>query len=137
MKAKIRVLFKRIRRIFRSDREQWIKGGILAAILLVIVIFAGSCACSKKNAEEPDAASTSVMKITPVPSPTPTVVPRQVSKDAVAQSGGVTMVNEYLLQKEDSSTDTQQKDNAGDTSKDTAETDNESEASADESANGM
>ena len=47
------------------------------------------------------------------------------------------MVNEYLLQKEDSSTDTQQKDNAGDTSKDTAETDNESEASADESANGM
>ena len=79
----------------------------------------------------------SVMKITPVPSPTPTVVPRQVSKDAVAQSGGVTMVNEYLLQKEDSSTDTQQKDNAGDTSKDTAETDNESEASADESANGM
>lgn len=137
MKAKIRVLFKRIRRSFRSDREQWIKGGILAAILLVIVIFAGSCACSKKNAEEPDAASISVMKITPVPSPTPTVVPRQVSKDAVAQSGGVTMVNEYLLQKEDSSTDTQQKDNAGDTSKDTAETDNESEASADESANGM
>ena len=137
MKAKIRVLFKRIRRSFRSDREQWIKCGILAAILLVIVIFAGSCACSKKNAEEPDAASTSVMKITPVPSPTPTVVPRQVSKDAVAQSGGVTMVNEYLLQKEDSSTDTQQKDNAGDTSKDTAETDNESEASADESANGM
>ena len=137
MKAKIRVLFKRIRRSFRSDREQWIKGGILAAILLVIVIFAGSCACSKKNAEEPDAASTSVMKITPVPSPTPTVVPRQVSKDAVAQSGGVTMVNEYLLQKEDSSTYTQQKDNAGDTSKDTAETDNESEASADESANGM
>ena len=137
MKAKIRVLFKRIRRSFRSDREQWIKGGILAAILLVIVIFAGSCACRKKNAEEPDAASTSVMKITPVPSPTPTVVPRQVSKDAVAQSGGVTMVNEYLLQKEDSSTDTQQKDNAGDTSKDTAETDNESEASADESANGM
>lgn len=137
MKAKIRVLFKRIRRSFRSDREQWIKGGILAVILLVIVIFAGSCACSKKNAEEPDAASTSVMKITPVSSPTPTVVPRQVSKDAVAQSGGVTMVNEYLLQKEDSSTDTQQKDNAGDTSKDTAETDNESEASADESANGM
>ena len=41
------------------------------------------------------------MKITPIPSPTPTEVPRQVNKDAVAQSGNVTMVNEYLVQKEE------------------------------------
>ena len=44
MKVKLHVLIRRIKRSFRNDREQWIKGGILAAILLVIVIFAGSCA---------------------------------------------------------------------------------------------
>ena len=100
MKVKLHVLIRRIKRSFRNDREQWIKGGILAAILLVIVIFAGSCACGKKT---PDAASQGVMKITPIPSPTPTVAPRQVNKDAVAQSGSVTMVNEYLVQKEEQS----------------------------------
>ena len=103
MKVKLHVLIRRIKRSFRNDREQWIKGGILAAILLVIVIFAGSCACGKKTAKEPDAASQGVMKITPIPSPTPTVAPRQVNKDAVAQSGSVTMVNEYLVQKEEQS----------------------------------
>ena len=46
MKVKLHVLIRRIKRSFRNDREQWIKGGILAAILLVIVIFAGSCACA-------------------------------------------------------------------------------------------
>ena len=100
MKAKIRILIRRIKRSCRKNREQWIKGGILAAILLVIVIFAGSCACGKKKVKVPDAASQGVMKITPTPSPTPTPVPRQVNKDAVATSGSVTMVNEYLVQKE-------------------------------------
>ena len=47
----------------------------------------------------PDAESQGVMKITPIPTATPTPVPRQVNKDAVAQSGSVTMVNEYLVQK--------------------------------------
>lgn len=103
MKVKLHVLIRRIKRSFRNDREQWIKGGILAAILLVIVIFAGSCACGKKTVKEPDAASQGVMKITPIPSPAPTVAPRQVNKDAVAQSGSVTMVNEYLVQKEEQS----------------------------------
>ena len=103
MKVKLHVLIRRIKRSFRNDREQWIKGGILAAILLVIVIFAGSCACGKKKVKEPDAASQRVMKITPIPSSTPTVAPRQVNKDAVAQSGSVTMVNEYLVQKEEQS----------------------------------
>lgn len=99
MKAKLYVLIRRIKRSFKKDREQWIKGGILAVFLLVIVIFAGSCACGKKTVKAPDAASQGVMKITPIPSPTSTPVPRQVSKDAVAQNGSVTMVNEYLVQK--------------------------------------
>ncbi len=101
MKAKLRVLIRRVKRSIQRNREQWIKGGILAVILLIIIIFAGSCACGKKNASQPDAASTEVMKITPIPSPTPTVAPRQVSADAIAKDGNVTMVNEYLLQKED------------------------------------
>ena len=93
MKAKIRILTRRIKRSYKKDREQWIKGGILTVILLVIVIFAGSCACGKKTVKAPDAESQGVMKITPIPS--------QVNKDAVAQSGSVTMVNEYLVQKEE------------------------------------
>ena len=101
MKAKLRVLIRRVKRSIQRNREQWIKAGILAVILLIIIIFAGSCACGKKNASQPDAASTGVMKITPIPSPTPTVAPRQVSADAIAKDGNVTMVNEYLLQKED------------------------------------
>ncbi len=122
MKVKLRVLIRRIKRSFRSDREQWIKGGILAAILLVIVIFAGSCACGKKTAKEPDAASQGVMKITPIPSPTPTVAPRQVNKDAVAQSGSVTMVNEYLVQKEEqSASGTSTSDQQGASSESTAD----------------
>ena len=103
MKAKIRILIRRIKRSYRKNREQWIKGGILAVLLFVIVIFAGSCACGKKTVKVPDAASQGVMKITPTPSPTPTPVPRQVNKDAVATSGSVTMVNEYLVQKEEQS----------------------------------
>ena len=51
MKAKIRILTRRIKRSYKKDREQWIKGGILTVILLVIVIFAGSCAYGKKNGE--------------------------------------------------------------------------------------
>lgn len=101
MKAKIRILIRRIKRSYKKDREQWIKGGILTVILLVIVIFAGSCACGKKTVKAPDAESQGVMKITPIPTATPTPVPRQVNKDAVAQSGSVTMVNEYLVQKEE------------------------------------
>ena len=122
MKAKIRILIRRIKRSFRNNREQWIKGGILAVILLVIVIFAGSCACRKKTVKAPDAASQGVMKITPIPSPTPTPVPRQVSKDAVAQSGSVTMINEYLVQKADGKTSgSTKKDNTSAEQNDTAD----------------
>ena len=95
MKAKIRILIRRIKRSYKKDREQWIKGGILTVILLVIVIFAGSCACGKKTVKAPDAEWQGVMKITQIPTATPTPVPRQVNKDVVAKSGGGTMVNEY------------------------------------------
>lgn len=67
MKAKIRILTRRIKRSYKKDREQWIKGGILTVILLVIVIFAGSCACGKKTVKAPDAESQGVMKITADP----------------------------------------------------------------------
>ena len=40
MKAKIRILIRRIKRSYKKDREQWIKGGILTVILLVIGFFA-------------------------------------------------------------------------------------------------
>ena len=49
MKAKIRILTRRIKRSYKKDREQWIKGGILTVILLVIVIFAGSCASTRRR----------------------------------------------------------------------------------------
>ena len=143
MKVKLHVLIRRIKRSFRNDREQWIKGGILAAILLVIVIFAGSCACGKKKVKEPDAAPQGVMKITPIPSPTPTVAPRQVNKDAVAQSGSVTMVNEYLVQKEEqsasgTSTSDQQKassESAADGGEDTSSQDTSADTVEDSSEN--
>ena len=143
MKVKLHVLIRRIKRSFRNDREQWIKGGILAAILLVIVIFAGSCACGKKKVNVPHLASQGAMKITPIPSPTPTVAPRQVNKDAVAQSGSVTMVNEYLVQKEEqsssgTSTSDQQKassDSAADGGEDTSSQDTSADTVEDSSEN--
>lgn len=140
MKAKINVLIRRIRRSIRRDREKWIKGGILAAVLLVIIIFAGSCACSRgKTKEEPDAASQGVLKISPIPSPTPTVAAatREVSKDAVATSGNVTMVNEYLVQKEaeaSSSGSSAAGQQSGENS--TGDGNNEGEASGDGTDNG-
>ena len=55
----------------------------------------------EENGESTRRRVAGVMKITPIPTATPTPVPRQVNKDAVAQSGSVTMVNEYLVQKEE------------------------------------
>ena len=101
MKAKIKVLIRRIKRSIKTDRDKWIKGAILAVILILIAIFLGNCACGKKKAKEPDEAAQGVMKMSPIPTPTPTEAPRQVSADAVATSGNVTMVNEYLVQKEE------------------------------------
>lgn len=126
MKAKIKVLIRRIKRSIRTDREKWIKGAILAVILILIAIFLGNCACGKKKAKEPDEASQGVMKISPIPTPTPTEAPRQVSADAAATSGNVTMINEYLVQKGQNggigttegmdNSETAQDDTGGDTS---------------------
>ena len=102
MKAKIKIHIRRIRRSIRKDRNKWIKGAILAVVLIVIAVLLGNCACGKKTVKVPDEASQGVMKISPAPTPTPTEAPRKVSKDAVAASGNVTMVNEYLVQKEQS-----------------------------------
>lgn len=81
-------------------RKEWIKPVILAVLLLLLVILAGSCACGKKKDKKPDAAAQEVLKISITPSPMPTEAPEQVSKKAVSTNGNVTMVNEYLAQKE-------------------------------------
>lgn len=109
MKEKIMQILKRIsysvKKSIRRNRQLWLRGGIMAVGLLVIVIFIGKCACSKKPAGTQDESSMGVMTITVAPSPTPTEVPRQVSSDAAVTNGNVTMVNEYLVQKgNDSST---------------------------------
>ena len=51
MKAKIRILTRRIKRSYKKDREQWIKGGILTVILLVIVIFCRQLCMWEENGE--------------------------------------------------------------------------------------
>ena len=107
MREKILQILKRIsysvKKSIRRNRQLWIRGGIMAVGLLVIVIFIGKCACSKKPAGTQDESSMGVMTITVAPSPTPTEVPRQVSSDAAVTNGNVTMVNEYLVQKEEQS----------------------------------
>ena len=104
MKAKVRIFIRRMKRSIRTNKDKWIKGVILAVVLIVIAVFLGNCACGKKKASVPDEASQGVMKISPAPTPTPTEAPRRVSKDAVATNGNVTMVNEYLVQKGQSGT---------------------------------
>ena len=49
MKAKIRILTRRIKRSYKKDREQWIKGGILTVILLVIVILQAAVHVGRKR----------------------------------------------------------------------------------------
>ncbi len=65
-----------------------------AAVFAACVLLAG-CGCGK----EKDPAEQQVLKITVTPEPTATPVPEEVNPDAVVTSGGVTMVNEYLIQK--------------------------------------
>ena len=104
MKENILQILKRIsysiKKSIKRNRQLWIRGGVMAVGLLLIVIFIGKCACSKKSSGTQDESSMGVMTITVAPSPTPTEVPRQVSSDAAVTNGNVTMVNEYLVQKE-------------------------------------
>lgn len=96
--------FGAVKKSVKKDREKWLRGGILAVLLLVILLFVGNCACGKKKSGAVDEAAQGVMTITVAPSPTPTEAPRQVNSDAAATSGNVTMVNEYLVQKESQGT---------------------------------
>lgn len=111
MKENILQILKRIsysvKKSIRRNRQLWIRGGVMAVGLLLIVIFIGKCACSKKSSTPQDESSMGVMTITVAPSPTPTEVPRQVSSDAAVTNGNVTMVNEYLVQKESGSSNSQ------------------------------
>ncbi|MDO5134857.1 MAG: hypothetical protein Q4D55_02285 [Eubacteriales bacterium] len=95
-------LFRLWKRSLRKDRDRWIKGALLAVLLLGILLLVRGCACGSKKPREVDEASQGVMTITVAPSPTPTEAPRQVDSSAVASSGNVTMVNEYLVQKNSS-----------------------------------
>lgn len=70
-------------------------GIILAAGFFAACTLLAGCGCGK----EKDPAEQQVLKITVTPEPTATPVPEEVNPDAVVTNGGVTMVNEYLLQK--------------------------------------
>lgn len=68
---------------------------MLLAALVMAGVFISGCGCGK----EKNPAEQQVLKITVTPEPTATPVPEEVNPDAVVTSGGVTMVNEYLIQK--------------------------------------
>lgn len=68
------------------------------ALTLLILSFSLLSGCGQKK--EKDAAAQQVLKITITPSVAPTKAPSEVSKDAVVTNGNLTMVNEYLAEKE-------------------------------------
>lgn len=70
------------------------------AVMAGCVIMAG-CGCGEKKA--PDEEATRVMQITIAPEATPTPAPDQISSEAVAKNGNLTMVNLYLAEKKDAS----------------------------------
>lgn len=107
-----------VRKSIKRNRQLWIRGGIMTVGLLVIVILIGRCACSKKSSGTQDESSMGVMTIAVAPSPTPTEIPRQVSSDASATNGNVTMINEYLVQKAGDSSQKADNSNTTDTSTD-------------------
>lgn len=93
------------KRSFKKNRSMWIRGAVLALFLLVILLFVRGCACGSKRPKETDEASQGVMTITVAPSPTPTDAPRQVDSSATAKNGNLTMINEYLVQKNSGTSD--------------------------------
>ncbi|MDC7289802.1 hypothetical protein NXH76_18585 [Blautia schinkii] len=72
---------------------------IFITIFVLSISLLSGCGCGKKKDE--DAAAQQVLKITITPAVTPTKAPSEVSKDAVVTNGNLTMVNEYLAEKED------------------------------------
>lgn len=73
-------------------------GGILAAVLIIVLIAAAGNR-SDSAPEEPDPESTRVIAVSILPSPTPTPAPRRVDASEGVSAGGVTSVNEYLRKK--------------------------------------
>ena len=69
------------------------KGWILAVLMAACAFFAG-CGSAEK-----DESALQVMKIVITPVPTPTPAPKEISPDAVAENGGITMVNQYVMEK--------------------------------------
>lgn len=74
-------------------RKEIRKGWILAMVA-VFCTFAGGC-----GSKEQDEAAMQVMKITITPEPTPTAAPKEINPDAVGENGGVSMINQYVLEK--------------------------------------
>ena len=71
-----------------------IRKGWSLAMLAVFCAFVGGC-----GNKEQDETAMQVMKITITPEPTPTTAPREINPDAVGENGGITMVNQYVLEK--------------------------------------
>ena len=74
-------------------RKETKKGWILAVLAAVCVSAGG---CGKKVQDE---EAMQVMKITITPEPTPTTAPKEINPDAVGENGGITMINQYVLEK--------------------------------------
>lgn len=70
---------------------------VTAVVLLLICSFLTGCGCGTKK--ERDKTAEEVVRISITPEVTPTPVPEQVNPDAVVTNGGITMVNQYLVEK--------------------------------------
>lgn len=72
------------------------------SVLALLCVVAAGCGCSRKTS---DPASQQVLKISITPEPSPTPEPDQINSDAVVTNGNITMVNSYLEDNPDSSTE--------------------------------
>lgn len=70
------------------------KKSLLVLGLLFACVMLSGCTGREKSAEE-----TEVLKITITPEATPTPEPEAVNPDAVVTNGNMTMVNEYMVNK--------------------------------------
>ncbi len=66
----------------------------------VLLLAAGLCLAGCGGKKETDPEAEQVLKLTITPMATPTPEPSQINPDAVTTSGGLTMVNSYLEDKE-------------------------------------
>ena len=75
------------------------KGWILTVLMAACAFFAGC------GSAEQDESARQVMKIVITPVPTPTPAPKKINPDAVAENGGITMVNQYVMEKSSGNSD--------------------------------